>query len=240
MANQEEMIVNSNNEVGVSNELNYDGSNTTSSLQKNLKLIFIGLAVVVVAIIAVIFYNKSKETKELEASVALSRVMVFVDAGDHDKSFNGDPQKLVRGTPIVGLKTIVDEYGGTRNGEVAAVYAGNALLAKKKFAEAEEYFSKGLSSESKEVVVASNAGVAVCKESKNDYSGAAEQYEKAASMSNQPSVIGKYKLYAAMNYEKANNKEKAEKLYREIILGESPEFVIEAKSGLVRLGMIIE
>ncbi|MBI3259727.1 MAG: tetratricopeptide repeat protein [Ignavibacteriae bacterium] len=239
MANQEEMIEN-NNEVGVAEELNYDGSNTTSSLQRNIKLILIGLGVVVVAITAIIFYNKSKETKEQEASVALSRVMVFIESGDNDKAFNGDPQKLVRGTPIVGLKTIVDEYGGTRNGEVAAVYAGNALLAKKKYAEAEEYFSKGLGSESKEVTVASNAGLAVCKESKNEYSGAAEQYEKAASMSNQPSVIGKYKLYAAMNYEKANNKEKSEKLYREIIQGESAEFVAEAKSGLTRLGMIIE
>ncbi len=239
MANQE-IIEDNLQESGIRNENLLDEGTTTTSLQRNLKLILIGLGIIIVAIVAVVFYNKSKETKEQEASVALSRVMAFYDSGDLDKALSGDAKKLVRGTPVMGLQAIVDQYSGTDNAEVAAVYAGNAFLSKKKYAEAEEYFDKGLNSESVEVAVASNAGIAICKESRNENAAAAEQYERASSMSKQPSIQGKYKLYAAMNYEKANNKEKAEKLYREIILGEASEFVVEAKSGLTRLGMIIE
>jgi tetratricopeptide (TPR) repeat protein len=240
MANEQDIIEIDNQQVNSENEQETREGGLSSLLNQNVRLILIGLGIVVVAIVGLIFYNKSKETKEQEASVALSRIMAIYENGDFDKAIAGDPEKFVRGTPTMGLQSIVEQYSGTANGEVAAVYAGNALLAKKKFAEAEEYFSKGLGSESIEVVIASNAGVAICKEIKNENAAAAELYERAASKSKQPSVEAKYKLYAAMNYEKTGNKEKAEKLFREIVQGESTELVADAKSGLTRLGMIIE
>ncbi|MBS1536745.1 MAG: tetratricopeptide repeat protein [Bacteroidetes bacterium] len=240
MANKEETAEFDIQEIGIQDEIPLKGNFISNNVQKNLKQILIIIGIVVIAIIGMVIYNKSNESKELEASVALSRVMTYYENGDYDKALSGDKNKLVRGNAVIGLKEIVDQYGSTENGEVAAIYAGNALVAKKDYVTAADYFRKGLGSESVDVVISSNAGLAICEESKNENSASAEHFEKAANLSKQPSLQAKYYLYAAMNFEKIGNKEKAEKLYREIIKLNIAEYETEAKCGLTRLGMIIE
>jgi len=227
-------------EIEIQDEITSKGNFFSNNVQKKLKLILIGVGIIIIAVVAVILYNNSKENRELEASVALSRVMIYYENGDYDKALIGDKEKQVRGNVVIGLKDIVEQYGNTGNGEVAAIYAGNALVAKKNYDEASEYFNKGTGSKSVDVAISSNAGLAICAESKNDNSTAADNYNKAAELSKQPSLQAKYYLYAAMNYEKKGNTEKAAKLYKEIIKLEVAEYVVDAKSGLTRLGMIIE
>ena len=140
----------------------------------------------------------------------------------------------------IGLKELVDQYGNTENGKVAALYAGNALLNSKKILESEEFFEKAISSSSIEVVVGAYAGLGICKETKEDWTTAGDFYEKASQTTTQKGLKDKFKLYAALNFEKGKNIDRSIKIFREIIQGESTEYILEAKSGLTRLGMIVE
>ncbi len=213
---------------------------STTDLKNKLKVGLGLLGIVVVAIIAVVFYNKSKNEKEKEASAALARVRTMYESGEYAKALSGDATKIIRDTPLIGLQGIVEQYGSTENGKVAALYAGNSLISLKKHAEAAGYFEKAQGSASVEVAVGALIGLAICKEEQKDHLNAGDYYDKAAQQTLQTTMKDKYKLYAALNYEKAGNKEKAEKFFREILRGESMEYIGESKSGLTRLGMIVE
>lgn len=241
MANLEEMG-NAENELAGSFQDKDDVSATISTTElKNKFRIGLGLlGIVIVAIVAVVFYNKSRNKKEQEASSALARVRTIYENGDYSKALSGDATKLIRDTPLLGLQGIVEQYGSTENGKVAALYAGNSLISLKKHVDAAGYFEKAQGSASVEVSVGALIGLAICKEEQKDYLNAGDYYEKAAQLTLQNLLKDKYKLYAALNYEKAGNKEKAEKYFREIIRGESMEYIGESKSGLTRLGMIVE
>jgi tetratricopeptide (TPR) repeat protein len=241
MANQDEIMQSGDDVVG-RNQVNQSELTiqSTSDLKNKIRLGLVVVGVVIVAIVAVVYYNKSKDEKEREASAALSRIRAVFDSGDYAKAMSGDPTKMIRDTPLLGLKDIVDQFGSSENGKVAALYAGNSLVGLKKYDEAVSYFEKAQGSSSMEVSVGAMIGLGICKENQKDYVGAAELYENAAARTVQPSLKDKYKLYAALSFEKSNNKEKAEKLYRDILHGETMELIGESKSGLTRLGMIVE
>ena len=64
--------------------------------------------------------------------------------------------------------------------------------------------------------------------------------QKASSISITPASKGKYAYFEALCREKLGDKEKADKLYREIIIENKSDYVGPSKSALARLGMIIE
>ncbi len=241
MTNKDEILNSDGDEVGMIQETRgYSNENHSSNLKSKIRIGVGIVGVVIITIVAIVFYNKSKSEKEQEASVALSRVRTFFDNGDYLKAVNGDPAKLIRDTPVIGLKDIVEQFGSSENSKVAALYAGNSHVALKKQSEAEAYFEKALTSSSVEVVVGANVGIAICKETQNKYIEAGEYYEKASQLASQKGQKDKFKLFAALSFEKAGNKEKSERLYREILHSETMEYVGESKSGLTRLGMIVE
>ncbi|MBK9248389.1 MAG: hypothetical protein IPM69_09830 [Ignavibacteria bacterium] len=241
MSKPEDMLTVKDEDSGMLLRPDIDLANKKSNDFKNIFKIGIGVTVIIIIlVVAVVFYNKANYENEQNASAALSRIRVIFESGDYTKALNGDATKLIRDTPVLGLKEIVNQYGNAENGRVAALYAGNALVSIKKHSEALEYFDKSLNSSSKEVVISALIGLAVCKENQNDYKGSAEYYERASQQSTQPTTKDKLRLYAAMSFEKAGIKEKAEVLFRDILSGESSEFISESKSGLTRLGMIVE
>ncbi|MBK9249496.1 MAG: hypothetical protein IPM69_15620 [Ignavibacteria bacterium] len=241
MANHDEIVQSGDDVVGGFQEKQSDlTAQTPSDLKNKFKIGLMAVGVVIIAIVAIVYYNKSKNEKEQEASAALSRIRTVFESGDYAKAMSGDATKMIRETQLVGLKNIVDQFGNTENGKVAALYAGNSLVALKKHSEATEYFEKAQGSSSIEVVVGAMVGLGVCKETEKDYAGAADLYERASMQTTQTALKDKFRLYAALSFEKAGNKEKAEKLYREILHGETMEYIGESKSGLTRLGMIVE
>ncbi|MFN8361786.1 MAG: tetratricopeptide repeat protein [Candidatus Kapaibacterium sp.] len=241
MVNQDEGLNSGDEIVGTFQEIQVGAAGESASNLKNKIRMAVGiLGVLIIGVLAVVFYNKSKAEKEQEASAALARVRTLYEGGDYKQALSGDPAKLIRETPLMGLQEIVEQFGSTENGKVAALYAGNSLISLKKHAEALGYYEKALGSSSMEVSVGATIGIAVCKEEQKEYDNAGEYYGKAAQLTLQPTLKDKYKLYAALSFEKAGNKEKAEKLYREILHGESMEYIGESKSGLTRLGMIVE
>jgi tetratricopeptide (TPR) repeat protein len=86
----------------------------------------------------------------------------------------------------------------------------------------------------------SYAGLGACAESEGKYQEAIENYEKAIALAKMPGSKNRYQYFQGLCYEKLGDKEKAGKLYKEIITENASEFVNYAKGGLTRIGMIIE
>jgi tetratricopeptide (TPR) repeat protein len=180
--------------------------------------------------------------KNEEAMTALSRISSYYDSGDTKKALEGDPTRNIRGGQVIGLKAIVEEYGGTDAGKIAGLQAGSVLLEEGKFPEAVEYFELAVKSADPYVSSGGKAGLAACKESEKQYEEAAALYLEASGDKNS-SLYEKYIFFAAINYEKmslnggaSGSKEKAIEIYKNIVLKNSgSEFINEAKMGLTRL-----
>ena len=208
------------------------------------KLKTIGYIVVgaVVFASALYFYNGMNTAKNEEAMTALSRISSYYDSGDTKKALEGDPTRNIRGGQVIGLKAIVEEYGGTDAGRIAGLQAGSVLLEEGKFQEAVEYFELAVKSADPYVSAGGKAGLAACKEYEKQYEEAAVLYLEASGDKNS-SLYEKYIFFAAINYEKmslngesSGSKEKAIEIYKNIVLKNSgSEFINEAKMGLTRL-----
>jgi len=209
---------------------------------KKISYIAIGLIITVVLIFIINgTMQKSKSKKTQKAMVALSRIVPYYNAPDFKRALFGDSAKTVRGERVIGLLDIIDEYSGTDQAILAALYAGNSYLTLNKANEAIEYFEKALDSKSNEVLQASYAGLGACYEILGNLDDAAENYQKASDLAISDNAIGRYSYYTARVYEKLNKKEKAEKIYKKIInKSKFSEFANYAKAGLVRLGIKID
>ena len=93
-----------------------------------------GIAVVVMAIIAI--NNYIIKPKALEASNENAKAVVYFMAGDFDKALNGDDAECI------GFEEIADEYKLYQAGKLAALYAGICYFEKGEYEEAAKYLKK--------------------------------------------------------------------------------------------------
>lgn len=210
-------------------------------ITKNLKFILIGLGVVIAIVLAVVYFNtKSKQESEQAASM-ISRILAYYETGDYDKALNGDTKQTYTGEQYKGLKYIADEFSGTDQGKLASMYVGNIYLSKAKYSDAKRYFEMAQKSGNKDVQNGSKAGLAACLETENKYEEAGNLYEEAAKSIVDNDLQSRYMYYSGLCFEKSGNKEKAEKIYRDISMKSGlTEFGQLAKQGLIRIGTIIE
>jgi predicted negative regulator of RcsB-dependent stress response len=209
--------------------------------QGNRNAVIIAVVAVIVLILGFVYYRNVQKTKEQEASLALSRISAYVDAHDYEKALNGDPTKKMRGNDIMGLLAIVDQYGSTNAGKTAALEAGVAELALDKADAAEKHFDLASGSDAQVVKAGAIGGLAACLERKSNFAEAAKTYEKAIAASEKINNKDRFEYYAALCYEKANDKENAIKWYKALIMEfEYSEFASDARSGLTRLGTVVD
>lgn len=212
--------------------------------QNSKKVMIISIAVIAVTVGFFVIkgiIEKNNEEKNLKSSVALNRVLQYFSSGDYQKALDGDPNATVRGEKIIGLKAIADEYSGYDAGKIAALYAGNCLIMMNRHSEAEKYFDIASGSDSKMLQMGAYAGLGSVDEVKGDFNSALKNYEKATELAGNDDSKFRYTYYTGLCYEKINNKQKAEEMYRYILdEAKNSEFIRFAKMGLVRIGTIIE
>jgi len=198
----------------------------------------IGAALVLVLVGGWFGYRYVQDNNEKEASLALSRVSPYYQQGYYNEALNGlGNQVLIRGNQVQGLKTIADTYSSTETGKLAALYAANILSFGGDFGSAERYYDQASGADAPITKMGGLAGKASCKAQGKNYVDAAKLYEEAAKVGEELGESERFALYAAMNYEKAGQKDAALKLFKR--LAESPEYsevVAEAKIAVVRLG----
>ena len=181
-----------------------------SFVEQNSQRILLYGIISVVVILAAIFYVKHKSQQNQAAAVELSRVMSMYDSGNYMEAVQGRP-----GTPIIGLKKIVDEYGGTENGETAKIYLANSYSFLGKIDEAYKYYSD-YSGSIKMYEATSLAGQGAYFVSKNEFEKAAELYTKASHVSGQDVLDSEYLLKAGINYMKSGNNKEAKESFEKI------------------------
>ncbi len=178
--------------------------------EKHKQNIIIGVAAVAIIALAIVWYNNKRVEDNLQATEELSQVIPLFEKGSFKEAIEGQP-----GTNLVGLKSIVEEYGSTEQGEFAKIYLADSYYYLGDYANAKKYY-EDYSGESTLHKAAAYAGIAACYEHDGDFEKAAGYYNKAANVSKYNPLTPDYLLNAGINYLKANNKEMAETVLNRI------------------------
>jgi tetratricopeptide (TPR) repeat protein len=184
-----------------------------SYFDENRSRILLYAGILVVIVLAAIYYINNKKEKNAKAEVLLSQVMNLYDQGSYLEAIEGRPSEN-----IVGLRKIVEDFGNTENGETAKIYLANSYQMLGKEDEAFKYYDDydGSISIYKATALAGKAS----------YYAGKKEYEKAAGLFKEASRISKddvlnpdYMLNAAINYLHAGKSDEAKDLLNSIRKG---------------------
>lgn len=182
----------------------------TEYFYQNKKYVSWGITGLVVLFIAGVIYFNNRSANDEKATTALGEILRYYDKGEYQTAINGVPEKNV-----VGLKDIVDEYGGTHSGDLAKFFLANCYYSLGNYDEALKYFDDFGGSYSP-LRASAVAGVASCYEAKGDNKRAAEYFERAASKSGDSQSSPEYLRNAARDYALSGKKERAIELLKKL------------------------
>ena len=157
--------------------------------------------ILVVIIIAVIYFINHKKEVNQEAGLALSRVIDLYDKGSYLEAIEGRA-----GTNILGFKKIAEQYDGTENGETAKIYLANSYNRLGKLDEAFKYY-ESYSGDIPLLKAASLAGQAGYYAYKNEFEKAGDLFRDAAHVTETNPENADYLLKSAINYIQAGKNE---------------------------------
>lgn len=185
-------------------------SGTASEFYEKNKLYILAIGVVVVGVLGYFIWNSMNAGKNKEAAAAGYQAVYYWEKDSLQKALKGD------GT-VEGLESIINQYGGTAEGNMAKYRAGIAALKEGRTEEGIQYlksFSKG------DNLVSASAYMALgfAHEDLGKSLEAAEYFEKGANVtSEKDDAIRPMMLkLAGEAYEEAGKKEKAVDLYKQI------------------------
>ena len=150
------------------------------------------------------------ESNSLVASTELSRVLPIYNSGLYQDAIDGKP-----GTKVLGLVKIVDEYGGSEQGELARIYLANSYYfigqIDKALNEYDNY------SGSDDLMISSAlAGKASISVIKSDFESAAELYSKASKINKFNPSNPEYLLEVDIKYLKIDDFKSAKLSFEKI------------------------
>jgi len=179
---------------------------TEAFIEKYQKQILIGLATVVLIVLAVLsFRNFYLEPREIAAENEMYKAQVAFSTDSFKIALEGN------GKESIGFKEIVSEYGITASGKLAAAYAGICYYKLGQFENAVKYLSQYDGGDT--YFSASVIGLTGdCYVELAETSKALKYFEKAADLEN--AVMSPvYLKKAGLVYESLKEREKAEKEY---------------------------
>ncbi len=181
-----------------------------SFYDENKTIIFSVIGGLALLIVAVLFYTSKVEENNKLASTELARVYESYNAGLYQQAIDGKP-----GTQEIGLKKIVDEYGGSEQGEVARILLANSYFYTEQYDKAFDEFDNYSGSD--DIMIASAlAGKASCYEVDGKYEEAAKYFSKAANVTKSVPANPTYLLNASINYIKVGNNNEAKIMLNKI------------------------
>jgi tetratricopeptide (TPR) repeat protein len=181
-----------------------------SFFEKNKNAIIYGCGSLLVVIIAALlihqFYIVPRNNKADESMFAAQE---FFMNGDYEKALNGDGQNM-------GFLAVADEFGSTKAGNLAHLYAGLCLYQTEKYQEAidqlEDYSSCGDDMVSPSVL----GTIGNCYAELGQNEKAVEMLEKAAKKADNNTLSPIYLIQAGQIYESLNQNDKALDCYTQI------------------------
>ena len=188
---------------------------TQEFFERNGKLvsgIVIGVVVVVLAIFGYTKLIRQPRAEKAAAEMYVAQFRFEQANADYELALNGDEEGA-------GFLDIIDQYGSTPAGNLAAQYAGICYMKLVDWDNAAKYLAKYKATKGvpNEVVNAENLGLQgdVCVQ-KGDYKKAISFFEKAAKVSDNDFTTPYYLKKAALAYMALGDKESAKKLFKQI------------------------
>lgn len=168
---------------------------------------YVSFAIAIIVIAGYAYWRNQQDNNE-KASTALGKIMAIYDAAASDPrqykiAIDGQPER-----GVMGLKSIVENYGGTDAGELARFYLANAYYYSGQLDFAIQEFDD-FNCDDNLLQASAYAGLAAAYESKGIFDKAAAAYEKAASTAGTSNQVPEYLVGAGRCYGYAGNKEKA-------------------------------
>lgn len=185
-------------------------SKTLEFYEKFQTKIIIAVGVLAVIILALVFFSNKMEQDNLEATTQLARVLPIYESGNYQEAIDGRA-----GTNIVGLKSIVEEYGSTDQGEIAKIYLANANYYLGNIDAALEYYSDYSGGDAL-FKAAALAGEASCYAANGNKEKAADYYARAAKISDNNAANAEYLLKSGINYIEVGKSEEAKEVLEKI------------------------
>lgn len=195
----EEHVQEESTTAEVFESLDEGASKTEAWVENNQKPIFIGIAVIVVAVLGYLAFEKFiQEPKELEASNEMYQAQNYFNEAVEgsvakDSLFN---LALSGGEGKYGFLDIIDNYGSTKAGNLAHYYAGMAYLNTNKYQEAIDQLD-AFESEDAMLAPLAKGAIGDAFMQLDQPEEALSYYEEAASKSDNNFVAPRFLLKAA-------------------------------------------
>ena len=185
-------------------------SRSEAFINKNKKTITAIVCAVVVLVVAGMLVStyviKPREQKAAEALFAGER---YFQNGDYETAINGDQYEYA------GFEAVADQYGCTKAGKLAKVYAGLSFAHLGRYEEAIPMLE---SFKGKDAMVAPSvlAALGNCYAQVGDEAKAASTLVKAAQLADNNLLSPAYLIQAGQIYEKLGKNADALKVYQEV------------------------
>jgi tetratricopeptide (TPR) repeat protein len=196
-------------------ELEYEEVSGPESISdfvsKYRNLLIGGVAVILLLIIGGFVFRYFQGTKNAEAGEKAFNAVYDFERGSYAQALEGDSTGA-----YPGLLSIVADYDGTDEGNMAKYYAGVSYLNLGNAAEAINMLDD-VSTGDNAFSVAAKIALGCAHEEAGDYSSAADAFESAAyALSSNKDITPFALFHAGLNYEKMGNKSKALSIYQDI------------------------
>lgn len=216
--NQQQEIDAQSTTAEVFNTLDETASKSEQWVEKNSKVLFIGLILVAVIIFGYLGYNKFiKAPKEIEAANELAYSKKFFDQAQANTVLNDSLYKLALdgADGQYGLLDIIDNYGSTNAGNLAKYMAGISYLRMDDYENAITQLSD-FSTDDEIIGSQALGNIGDAFADINQPEQALEYYEKAASYKSNDFTSPLYLLKAGKTALELENFKKAQTLFTKI------------------------
>ena len=178
--------------------------------ENNKKTIF-GCLIAIIVIIAgsMLYVAKVAQPRQIKAAEALFPGESYFIDGDYATALNGDAYGYE------GFIEIAKQYGSTKAGKLAGLYAGICYAQLDNMDEAQKYLAKFKGSD--QMVAPSALGaLAHCYATAGEYTKAISTFEKAAKKADNNLLSPNFYFQAGLIYESIDKPEQALKIYKMI------------------------
>lgn len=178
-------------------------------IKNNLMKLSLGLAAVVILIVAIWGYNHWQNGRETAAQEAIAASQELFVQENYEVALNGDANS-------VGFLKVMDEYSGTKSANLAKLYAAICYAKTDKYEDAIKLFEDFSGQGDQMVSPAAIAALGNCYVQTGNNEKGVELLIKAAKKADNDAVSPYFLLQAAIVLEADGNNEKAIELYKEI------------------------
>ena len=155
----------------------------------NWQFLVVGVVIVVLAVVAIMYYIDSQKTRHEEAGRMFAQTLVDYRSGD-------------RQVAILGFTEIIENYGNDDVSEESTYLLGKLNFMDRNYPEATRYFEMYLSKYQGNLLnrAACLAGIAAAHENQGEYAQAASRFLEAANEYPTGPLAGDYQLGAMRNF----------------------------------------